>query len=307
MVSVNRGRSGLSSGVALSVILVGAIAGLHVATARLPVPEDVSETMPAPISDDVSQVVSAVSLAPVSAEPAPTILDAEPEVADDVAAPPSQGIDVALNDPVDIAVALDGPVDVEIAEAQVSDSPFSVDAAPLDAIAPDAVVGDIPSSVASVAVPHASTPSLDPSGPGATVRWTLSGSARAIAANAVEIQGIRVRLDGISAPTVEDVCFSENGAARDCGDWAREALGLLVDGMQLSCDMTLAVRERSGSCSLALSDGSLIDVSEWAIAAGVARVDGEDPFRLADQEIARTAGIGIWSAASLALDAEPAP
>jgi endonuclease YncB( thermonuclease family) len=291
MVSSNRGKRSLAIEMSLSVMLLAAIGGLHVAGDRLvsmnPAPATASD-MPLDAVATPIPVDSASTSVPVDAISDSDIVDVleayVPEIRTASALSTDEVPESVPVDGISTLVSVDTMSSSETGSTRFNEE-ISVQTAKSDPV---------------VAQPPASTPAIAEG----TVRLTLSGTAKAVDATAVEIRGIRIRLDGISAPIPNDICLSEDGVALDCAKWAREAVGLLVDGMDLSCDMTLSTRDRHGSCSLDPGDGSRMDVSDWAVSSGVARAADDDPRRAAIQEIARIAGFGIWSAT---LDADESP
>jgi endonuclease YncB( thermonuclease family) len=233
---------------------------------------------------DLPSAAAGASIEPLSAPvqvvapstPAPAGMPTPaPAVPVKSAGPTPVAPDGALPDPLPLRTAWDAPAPLRASPESLSSKPASRDDSPPDAASP--------------------RPSI----------ITLSGEARALEANAVEIQGIRILLSGIVPPSPDDVCLDGDGVALDCREWSRAALGLLVDGMTLSCDILASPgsRGRSGDCSLALADGATIDVAGWAASVGVARADGSDSSLASAEEEARAEGLGFWSArASSELD-----
>jgi endonuclease YncB( thermonuclease family) len=120
----------------------------------------------------------------------------------------------------------------------------------------------------------------------------VTGTALAIDASHVSIEGQRFKLFGIDAPDVDETCNDAKGVAYPCGVEARAALAALVAGKSVTCrprgpnqfDETLA-RCMAGPVDLAR------DLAEagWAIADRTRTLDYE-PSELAAREAKR----GIW-------------
>lgn len=116
---------------------------------------------------------------------------------------------------------------------------------------------------------------------------TLQGPAWVVDGDSLMLGGVRIRLKGIDAPELDQIC-ENNGVAYQCGRQAREALAKLVGGGGVTCDSyghdrygrTLA-RCRIGATQL---NRAMVETG-WAVAYG----DYE-----AQEAQARKAGRGIW-------------
>lgn len=63
----------------------------------------------------------------------------------------------------------------------------------------------------------------------------LSGAARPVDGDTIEIAGQRVRLHGIDAPETAQPCFDRNGTEWRCGIEAAAALARLIEGEPVHC------------------------------------------------------------------------
>lgn len=114
------------------------------------------------------------------------------------------------------------------------------------------------------------------------------GTARASDGDSLRLQGARIRLLGIDAPELDQVCWDEAGVEWPCGRLSRARLSdILVQG-------PAACRPRGhdkygrvlATCKSAGRDVGAILVSEgWALARG---------DYAAEQAMANTAKLGIW-------------
>lgn len=135
--------------------------------------------------------------------------------------------------------------------------------------------------LALVAVAAAYLPGLRPA-------RTLEGAARVADGDSLTIAGERVRLQGIDAPELAQLCARGDGDY-PCGREAREALARLVAAGAVSCesgrrdryDRVLA-RCRAGRVDL---NRAMVEAG-WAVSYGDYR-DAEDA--------ARRAGKGLWA------------
>ncbi len=64
----------------------------------------------------------------------------------------------------------------------------------------------------------------------------IEGSAVVVDGDTIEINGERVRLEGIDAPEVAQTCSKETGETWDCGLEASEVLRALISSKSVSCD-----------------------------------------------------------------------
>lgn len=63
----------------------------------------------------------------------------------------------------------------------------------------------------------------------------VSGRARVVDGDSLEIAGVRIRLAGIDAPERTQDCRDADGATYACGEAAARALAALVAGRSVSC------------------------------------------------------------------------
>jgi endonuclease YncB( thermonuclease family) len=120
----------------------------------------------------------------------------------------------------------------------------------------------------------------------------VTGTALAIDASHVSIEGQRFKLFGIDAPDVDETCNDAKGIAYPCGVEARAALAALVADKSVTCrprgpnqfDETLA-RCVTGPFDLANAQAE----AGWAIADRTRSLDYEPP-----ELAAREAKRGIW-------------
>ncbi|MSO54573.1 MAG: thermonuclease family protein [Rhodospirillales bacterium] len=128
---------------------------------------------------------------------------------------------------------------------------------------------------------------LDP-GDAAT---TLSGQAKIVDGDTLEIHGTRIALHGIDAPELGQACFID-GAPWSCGRLAKEALrDEIGDSVVICSDMEDSrFRRVLAVCTL---DGR--DLGRWMVRQGWAlsyRQHWTDYNR--DEAVARQARLGVW-------------
>lgn len=118
---------------------------------------------------------------------------------------------------------------------------------------------------------------------------TLSGRATAIDGDTLRIGDARIRLLGLDAVELEQMCSDAAGADWPCGREARSFLASLVAGETTTCAADGRDRYRR---ILARCDVQRLDLGEQLVRAGWAVADLEYGLALAE---ARLKGHGIWS------------
>ncbi|MGN6460535.1 MAG: thermonuclease family protein [Pseudolabrys sp.] len=132
---------------------------------------------------------------------------------------------------------------------------------------------------------------------------TITGAVRVVDGDSLEIGAARIRLFGIDAPELRQLCRSADGSDVTCGLAARDTLGKLIGGRPVSCapaektpsyDRTVAVCTVKNSNS---DNGRETDLSEAMLRAGQAielKAHSHGRYSAAERE-ARDAKRGIWA------------
>lgn len=115
-----------------------------------------------------------------------------------------------------------------------------------------------------------------------------TGMARASDGDSLRLRNDRIRLLGIDAPELDQVCWDDAGDEWPCGLSSQARLSEILDLGQIACQPNghdrygriLATCESDGR-----DIGALLVSEGWAIADGAYR---------AEQAAARAAGLGIW-------------
>lgn len=121
----------------------------------------------------------------------------------------------------------------------------------------------------------------------------LAGPPRVIDGDTLQVAGQRVRLFGIDAPDLDQVC---QHAGRDypCGKVARAALWDLVAGLDVSCAPEGAAPQEDGSILATCTAGGF-GLNANMVHAGWALADPQAPDRYqAAQADAEQARRGLW-------------
>jgi endonuclease YncB( thermonuclease family) len=117
-------------------------------------------------------------------------------------------------------------------------------------------------------------------------------------ADTVYAGSTKIRLSGIDAPEMDQICIDASGKNWNCGIEAREKLQAYTQGRPWICSLTGTdiYKRHLGSCTV---DGE--DVSSWLVRNGWALA-----FRrystayVADEDFAREQKRGLWSGAFIA-------
>ena len=130
---------------------------------------------------------------------------------------------------------------------------------------------------------------------GALVFWTsaaasqLSGDAVVVSGDTLEVAGQRVRLRGIDAPGLGQICRRSTGIEWRCGLLAKLELARHVDGRSVVCEGEGSDEfgQRVATCIVDSEElGAWLVERGWALAAGKEHGAAED--------VAREAGRGLW-------------
>lgn len=126
----------------------------------------------------------------------------------------------------------------------------------------------------------------------------LRGTVLVLDGDTLELGHLRIRLFGVDAPELDQICWTAGEAEWPCGIAARDRLAAMVEGREIGC----RPRERD-------SYGRLIarcfvegqDLGAALIAEGLAWAYLRFSWRYAEGEAtARAAGLGIWQGAAQA-------
>jgi len=174
-------------------------------------------------------------------------------------------------------------------------------------------IGYVPNGVdpAEVRVPGGAL-----EGPG---REIVEGDAQVLSGHQVLVGGRMIRLQGVRAPGVSDICTGPAGSEFDCSSWAREGLEYVIGERNLRCAVTDREHEQGGRigwCNLDSAKNAK-DIASVAVRAGILlAVPGETGVSPYDEDAvaARRDGVGLWAGAvapralgGAGEDADPAP
>jgi len=119
----------------------------------------------------------------------------------------------------------------------------------------------------------------------------LRGAPNVISGDMIELEGQRLRLEGIDAPEPSQRCLFRN-RFYDCGEIARSALLDLTAGTEVSC-RPLGSGPAGSIWARCFAEG--YDLSEGMVYTGWALADPNDPSRYGPlQQKAEQAGRGLW-------------
>lgn len=122
---------------------------------------------------------------------------------------------------------------------------------------------------------------------------TLTGLAQAIDGDTLLVGGIRVRLEGIDAPEVEQTCTTARGTVWDCGAAAHKVLARLVASDLVSCEERGLDKYKR---LLGVCHAGALEVNAELVRMGLAWAFVRySQSYVALEATARTAKAGIWS------------
>lgn len=125
---------------------------------------------------------------------------------------------------------------------------------------------------------------------------TISGAARVVDGDTIEIDGQRIRLEGIDAPETAQTCGAKTGGTWACGRGAAKALQALVSGSDVSCDSR--GRDKYGRVlGICFTDGR--DVNATMVKSGMAWAFTKySQSYVAEEAVARATLSGVWQGPS---------
>ena len=126
----------------------------------------------------------------------------------------------------------------------------------------------------------------------------ITGVPKIREADQIQIGSIRIRLGGIDAPSVDQLCLNTKGERWTCGVAARDELIKHVGNKSWTCQ-TRAIDRRGRTVARCQVDGE--DIQKWLVSSGwaLAFVRISKDYE-ADEKIAREAKAGMWQGAFIA-------
>jgi endonuclease YncB( thermonuclease family) len=128
----------------------------------------------------------------------------------------------------------------------------------------------------------------------APVHAELAGAAVTISGDTIEVQGRRVRLSGVTAPGLDQLCVGARAQWR-CGMVARLKLDQRIGSSPVICSGQGADGHDRilGRCRL--DDGQGMELNRWLVASGWALASGEHGQAYKETETqAASSGAGLW-------------
>jgi endonuclease YncB( thermonuclease family) len=129
---------------------------------------------------------------------------------------------------------------------------------------------------------------------------TLTGAARVVDGDTIEMSGQTLRLIGIDAPELAQPC-ERDGKPWACGDWSRDALRTRLSGRDLSCSGT--DQDRYGRWLVTCRLGGR-DLGQVLVRNGVAFAYRRySAIYVSDEAKAQRDGRGLWAGSTEAPEA----
>ncbi|MBX3121588.1 MAG: thermonuclease family protein [Nitrospira sp.] len=122
----------------------------------------------------------------------------------------------------------------------------------------------------------------------------ISGKARIVDGDTINIGGIQIRLEGIDAPETEQTCFGAKGDRWQCGKTATQRLAGLIKGEEVTCEKSGEDRYRRTLAFCRLADGT--ELNAWLVREGLALAFVRYSTRYVKEEKeAKDARRGLWA------------
>jgi endonuclease YncB( thermonuclease family) len=127
----------------------------------------------------------------------------------------------------------------------------------------------------------------------------ISGVAKVRDGDQIQIGNTRIRLGGIDAPSVDQLCLNNSGERWTCGVAARDELIKHADNKPWVCHLRQASDRRGRQVARCEVDGE--DIQKWLVKNGwaLAYVRFSHDYE-ADEKAAREAKAGMWQGAFIA-------
>ena len=126
----------------------------------------------------------------------------------------------------------------------------------------------------------------------------ITGTAKVREGDTVQIGTSRIRLGGIDAPSVDQLCLNHTGERWTCGVASRDELTKHTDGKTWTCHVRQT--DRRGR-QIARCDVDGEDIQQWMVKNGwaLSYTRGSHDYD-ADEKAAREAKAGMWQGAFIA-------
>ena len=127
----------------------------------------------------------------------------------------------------------------------------------------------------------------------------FTGVAKIREGDSIQIGSTRIRLGGIDAPSVDQLCLNNSGERWTCGVAARDELIKHVGDKSWTCHQRQAADRRGRVVARCEVDGE--DIQKWLVASGWALSYTRFSHDYdADEKAAREAKAGMWQGAFIA-------
>jgi len=135
--------------------------------------------------------------------------------------------------------------------------------------------------------------------PVAAAAADITGIARVREGDQILIGNTRIRLGGIDAPSVDQLCLNNTGERWTCGIAARDELIKHADNKPWTCHIRQAADRRGRQVAWCEVDGE--DIQKWMVKSGwaLSYVRFSHDYD-ADEKAAREAKAGMWQGAFIA-------
>jgi endonuclease YncB( thermonuclease family) len=130
----------------------------------------------------------------------------------------------------------------------------------------------------------------------AVLAGEITGQARVIDGDTLDVSGIRIRLHGIDAPEARQTCESAAGVVYLCGAEAAKTLREMIAGRPVRCVDRSRLADRYGRIIAVCYDDAGRDLNDAMVRAGQAVAYRRYSLDYVEAEdAARAARVGIWS------------
>jgi endonuclease YncB( thermonuclease family) len=120
----------------------------------------------------------------------------------------------------------------------------------------------------------------------------LTGKAKVFDGHSFLVENHPVRLNGVDAPGLKQICSSMGGATWRCGEASKAFLARLIDGKEVTCRVTAPAGD---GAAVSCSGRGIADIALMIVDAGLVVVNRNGKEYQSAQSFAQKKKAGLWT------------